>query len=121
MGRFGMATAPRITVTIAITIAKMGRSMKNLAITSPSSRRRRGAGVGTRRHSHAGSNLLQPVDDDWISRLESLLDDPALVHAIARDDGPRDNRVVRPHGQHRLLSLQVLDGLLRHQQRLRSF
>ena len=32
MGRFGIATTPRMTITIAMTIAKTGRSMKNRAM-----------------------------------------------------------------------------------------
>ncbi len=47
-----------------------------------------------------------------------MLDDPSLVDAVAGDDGARLDGVVGADGQDRLLSLQFLNGALRHEQRL---
>ena len=80
IGSWTMATAPRITMMIEITIATIGRLMKNLAIeTTGANRRRRRRNNYTcvisssllfrllperfRTHGHAGLEFLQSFDD----------------------------------------------------------
>src|SRR6184192_3416098 len=92
-----------------MTMAKIGLSMKNLAIGSPFDR-----------DARAGSYFLQTVHDDGVTRPQSLLDDDALIYAVAREDGSCPDDVVGIDGQDRLLSLHVLYGALWYQHGLRT-
>ncbi len=83
MGRLGMATAPRITITMAITIAKTGRSIKNRAMGQfPCFRSSYGCGWT----SGAGPHAQLPFDDHAFAGLQALLDNPQFADAIAGDD-----------------------------------
>src|SRR5690242_18845968 len=75
-GRPVSATAPMITVRIAMTIATMGRLIKNLDIGSPRLER-------LRIYDHAGPNLLQPFDDDALARLYAIANDPLMSDGVA--------------------------------------
>ena len=68
MGRLGMATAPRMTITMAMTIANTGRSMKNRAIAAyppcfPAPRYGMGA------YRHAGPHAELPFHDHAVAGL----------------------------------------------------
>src|SRR5262245_60243064 len=84
MESFCSVARPTRTITIEMTIATVGRLMKNSAIGSV-----RGGGRGLlggraqvgiadlhhrRLHLHALLHLLQPFDDDALARLEACLD-----------------------------------------------
>ena len=75
-GSPAMVTAPTITIRIEITIATMGRLMKNLdmAVTSLPfpPRPRNGFGFTTM----PGPNLLHALGDHAFARLQSFVDDP---------------------------------------------
>ena len=66
-----MTTAPTITVRMAITIATIGRLIKNLDIASISLRIRSANGFGIDLHSLA--NLLHAFDDHAFARLSPSL------------------------------------------------
>src|SRR6476659_3076840 len=99
IGRFSTDTVPAIMTMIAITQAKMGRSMKNReSMASSSALRDFFRGVGLHRgvdgasrghglHFGAGLRLLHAIDDDAITRGESRRDQPVVAdRSVGRDD-----------------------------------
>src|ERR1700732_2928090 len=68
-GRLAIATAPTMTVRIAITIATIGRLIKNLDISVALHER-------FRVNLHAGTNLLDALGHHTLARLQSVGDDP---------------------------------------------
>src|SRR5262245_24183872 len=111
MESFCRVATPTRTMTIEMTIATVGRRMKNSAIASV-----RGSGRGRRRrgqdqlgiadlhhrrlHLHAPLHFLQPLDDDALARLQALLDDPEGADARARPHRAHLHRVARRHHRH---------------------
>src|SRR4051812_43508450 len=92
MGSPSSVTAPISTVTIAMTIATMGRRMKNAEITSAPlglgrrarRRRARGRAHRLRDHDSAVADLLHALDDDLVVLLHARSDDP--LRARVRSD-----------------------------------
>src|SRR5258708_5892532 len=114
MGRVGIATNPTRTMTMAMTIANTGRSMKNFAIYLP-------AFTDLGIHDEAGSDLLYAFDNDAVAGFQPLRHDHALVVVVARNDAARQNLIIRTDGEHRLQALQVLNGALRDQDHIFLF
>src|ERR1700693_1694702 len=82
MGSPAMETDPMITIRMAITIATMGRLMKNLDIKLfPAHFRRRC--VRLRAHGHSGTHLLYAFRHHALSRFYSLVDNPQRANPIA--------------------------------------
>src|SRR5512143_2736950 len=87
IGRPDIATSPRITVTMEITIATIGRLTKKRAMLARLARGLRcalacgGGRRGLRAHHRALSHLLQALDHDLLAWLQAFLDHPAAVHA----------------------------------------
>src|SRR5262245_401669 len=82
-----IATSPRTTVTMAITIATMGRSTKKRDIVLELARARGGRGVagGVGRfglHRHARLHELEPRDDDPFAGLQPRPDHPQLADPL---------------------------------------
>ena len=107
---------PPRTVTIAITMATMGRRMKKAAM-SVARRRARGR-IG---REGPGADLgpgreLSGVDDDAVAGGDAGLDDPSRSDPLAEGDGPDLHRVVGGHDPELRLALQVDHRALRHQQ-----
>src|SRR3984893_4424950 len=73
MGRLGIANNPPTVISMASTVANMGRSMKNeeMFIGIPLGRRRRGRAHGHFLRSHGDSRMhaLRSVHHDDIARL----------------------------------------------------
>src|SRR4051812_1766308 len=123
------ATAPRITMTIETTEAKIGRSMKKCDIRMPpgptNSRilglrasRDRGSALLLRRDLHIWPDPHQAIDHDAVVRLDAILDDAQVVF----DQWPERNvllhrRVVGIDHQNELADLLGADRGIRHQQR----
>src|ERR1700730_18448374 len=90
MGSPTIVIAPTMTVRIAITMATIGRLMKNLDITSVAGGRR-----GIERNGRNGAavfDFLGPVRDDLIPGHQNAGDDPHRVDALPglhRADGDR--------------------------------
>src|SRR6266446_7165499 len=94
-GRLTIVTPPTITIRMAITIATMGRLMKNFDMVSDVWRlgrlvgfvhsclgqHRRNVGLGS--HNTALLRLLSAFYDDPFARLEALFDDPHVAKEIA--------------------------------------
>src|SRR6058998_2822726 len=83
-----IATRPRTTVTMAMTIATMGLSTKKRDMESAgrgrTARRRRRAGLERLdREGHPGLHVLQARHDDGLARLQTLVDDPEFSGVLA--------------------------------------
>src|SRR5579859_3303523 len=84
IGRFGMASSPATVISMASTVAKIGRSMKNdeIFIVYPSGRGRcavRTHGHTLRRHGDAGMYALRAVDHDDVAGFQAFPDDAQTV------------------------------------------
>ncbi len=71
--------------------------------------------IGRWRDARSWPHLQLPFHDDAVARLQPLLNDPVLAHALGGSDGAELDVVTGPHRQHRLLALQLLNRALRHQ------
>src|SRR5438067_188299 len=108
-----MDTAPRMMITMAITIANTGRSMKKRAMELEPRFL-----LGTERlrsylHSRPDSQLA--LDDDFIAGLQALLHDPVIAYALPCLYRVRLHLVSGADGIDRLYILDLLHGTLRHQ------
>src|SRR5512134_1424660 len=116
IGRPDIATSPRITVTMEITIATIGRLTKKRAMLLRLGRRLRGtlAGGGGRRglraHHHAVPHLLQALDHDLLARLEAVLDQPEAVHPRPDLHVAELDLVARAHHREAVEVLQLGHG-----------
>src|SRR5580658_10148722 len=108
IGRVAMVTAPTMTVRIAMTIATIGRLMKNLDIL-----------IGSpdfdecfRVHQRAGANVLAAFGDDTLARLQPVSDYPHGSDLLADFDLPDAHCVfVVCHG-YLISALQFCNGAL---------
>src|SRR4029453_5929477 len=95
-------TAPPITKMMAMTIATIGRFMKNLDMGSLSlpGRRARGGGggraVGVGTHDDPVLDLLEALRHDAFAWLEPLTDDPEPVYLLAGLHRAERYLVLRP-------------------------
>src|SRR5947209_18927149 len=115
MGNWNMGTRPTITMRIEMTIATMGRLMKNLAMALA-----RPLGLGQRGIDLlAGFHSVDSLDDDPLARLQPLPDDPEGADALADLDGSKVHRLVASDHGALVDALLVQDGTLRNE--LRAF
>src|SRR5437899_2713836 len=86
-GRLNMVIVPTITMTMEITMATMGRLIKNFDIGLPClAFRCKRLGV----HLHARTNLLHAFGNNSLASLQSVSDNPIGAHTVAdrnRADG----------------------------------
>ena len=114
-GKLKMVIAPTITRMIEITMATMGRLMKNFDMRSPSlGFRRKGLGV----HLHAGAHLLHALDHHALSWFQSVGNDPLAADTVADLDGPDAHFVLVIHLRDLIAALQFRDCALGDQQRI---
>src|ERR1700691_396367 len=111
-GRRKIITAPVITKKIAITIATMGRLMKNFDIVlalAAGSRwsfgRRRLRRHHPRLHFHPVRDFLQSLGDDALAHRDAFIDDPEVAHLLAGLDHPQGDLVVRAYHADLVLAL----------------
>src|ERR1700733_3620091 len=105
MGRLKMVMVPTITMTMEITIATMGRLMKNFDIGSPSRRFRGGKWLGV--HLHPRTYLLNALGTSAISALQSVRDNPLVADAVAHRDGSDAHFVLAVQHRHLIGALQL--------------
>ena len=115
-GRVSIDTRPTITIRMAITIATMGRLMKNFDITgllgSPA------AEYPAWDSPCAPSRTFEvPSETTRSPGFRPLRNDPQLAHAIAHLHVADADFVVRSHHGHLIAPLQFGHGVLRNQQR----
>src|SRR5262245_51196419 len=101
-GRLTIAIAPTMTVKMAITIATIGRLMKNLDIR-----------LWIDLHSLA--NLLHALNDDALTRREALVDNPFSADGFTHLHSPDFDGVIGVDDGDLPRSLEVDDCTLRNQ------
>src|SRR5579862_3096322 len=93
-----MDSAPASMMMIAMTIAKMGRLMKNLAMASSVRRRGNGSGLLDGANRRSGPHVLYAGHDDLVAVVQSSFDDPVAARCPGRlDRAPRDLVVALDH------------------------
>src|SRR5690349_9885002 len=111
-----MVITPMITVRIEMTIATIGRLMKNLDITCLPLLRLRAIALALRRmDDRSGPYLEQAVCDDALARFQSALDNPIRADAIAHRNAREPDGVVRIDDRYGVRALRVDDRPLRNQ------
>src|SRR5882724_5512122 len=123
IGSRNMATRPMITVMIEMTIATIGRLIKNLdmAFTSARTLLRRGFGFGHRFERlridrHARLHPLGPLGDNLLARLQPLLNDPICAHSLTDFNRSDANLVIVADYGHLVTALQLCDRALGNKQ-----
>src|SRR5271169_1287893 len=113
-GRLSMVIAPTSTMRIAITIATMGRLMKNFDMGLPIlCLRDKGLGV----HMRALAYFLNAFGDDSIAWIQPFRNDPLGADAVADRDGSNANFVVAPHNGNLVTALELCHRALRDKER----
>src|SRR5271166_1386947 len=118
MGSRERVTSPTTTVTIAMTIATIGRRMKNWAIfallLSCLLRRRR---CRQRLNGGALPHFLQTLHHDALARFQPLFDYPVTAKSLTDRDATLGNLVCVIHHPDKIFALQFLDCPLRNKER----
>src|SRR5271156_3049640 len=119
IGRVAIVTAPTMTIRIAMTIATIGRLMKNLDII-PSlcalglnleqSLNVALEWLGLYRHSRP--EILLTFDNHAVARLQSAIDDPHCVCALSHLHGTHADAVVLIDNSNEIAALLFVHGRL---------
>src|SRR6478752_4437955 len=101
-GRPTSVTSPTMTIMMDITMATIGRLMKNFDIGLFGWRSGNGHGYRLRRcigrvHNSPFTNFLNPFNHNTLARVETLLNNPECPTAFAHTDGLDMNLVVCWH------------------------
>src|SRR5580692_2171954 len=126
-GRLSTVSAPTSTMTMEITMATIGRLMKNLDMVHPSLSSR---GWLTWRclilghiwlgvHTHAGAHPLHSFNYDSVVRVQPVRNDPSVVNPVAHGDRANVNFVVGADDSDLVAALQLRYCSLRQQHRPR--
>src|SRR5215471_5718858 len=102
-GRLTITAAPTMTVIMAITIATIGRLMKNLDIRF-------------RTYPRSLTDLLHPFNDDALAWRKSLVDDPIRADRFSKLHGSDFHGVVFVDDGDLARALKIDDGALRNQE-----
>src|SRR5882672_5843785 len=113
-GRLNMLIAPTITMTMEMTMATMGRLIKNFDIGLPSLRFR-GKWLGV--HVHARMHLLHALGNHTFASLESVHDNPLGADPVAHLNRPDAHLVLVVQRRDLIAALQLRDCTLRYKQR----
>src|SRR5205085_8571176 len=87
-GSVAIVTAPRITNRMEMTMATMGRLMKNLDIIKSGSLDFRGRRERFRIDERAWTDLLHTFGDDALTRLQPIANDPEIADPVTDFDRP---------------------------------
>src|ERR1700733_3356588 len=109
-------------MTMEITMATMGRLMKNFDMGHPSLSIRRSLilgdeGLGV--YTHTGAHPLNSLNHDSVSRVQPVLDDPSVINPVAHSDRSNVNFVVGANDSNLVAALQLRDCALWDKQRPR--
>src|SRR5580765_1693001 len=111
-GKLRIVSEPTNTRTIEITIATIGRLMKNFDMRSPARRFRR---ERLRIDPDAGAHLLDSFGNHSLTRIESTCDDPTPIDLRPYGHGSDDYLVVGIEDCYLIASLEFRHGTLRNQ------
>src|SRR5271163_3621958 len=115
-GKLSMVMAPTITKTMEITMATMGRLIKNFDMGLFSLRlcdERLGI------HLHAVTYFLYPFGNHAFALFQSVRNNPLGPNGFADFDGADAHLVLIVHDRNLIAPLQLRDGTLRYKQRIR--
>src|SRR5271157_726807 len=130
-GNWARATSPRTTNMMEMTMATIGRFMKNvdteylllctgLAI-APDVCLPVGRLLGRSKRCYSDgralSRLLEPFDNDPLTLVQPLVYNPEVVDPLRYFDSPDVHPVVRAYNGDLIASLEFTDGSLRHEER----
>src|ERR1700676_2820094 len=116
VGRVSMETSPTMTMRIEITMATMGRLMKNFDILS--ALRYRISELGVDRHTLP--HLLDAFRAHAFSGIEPVVDNPHRAHSVGDFHSTNGDLVVLADHCNLIGSLQFGDSALRDKQRIFS-
>src|ERR1700746_43484 len=125
-GRGAIVTAPTITIRIAITIATMGRLMKNLDIIRFLCVRasQRSLDITLKwlvSHGHSRPEVLLTFDNHAFTGIQSFLDDPHRITALSHLHGTHADAVVLIDDGNEIASLLLIYGGLGNQRGILLF
>src|SRR5215510_1346001 len=112
-GSLRMAMRPARTVTIAITIATIGRRIKKFEIIFPIPHSR--SFKRDRIYHRVRSDFLCAFGDDSLTRFQSVFNNPHRPKAVADLDWPNTHSVITAHNGDPIAALQFGDGSLRNE------
>src|SRR6202521_2643508 len=115
MGRLKMVIVPTITMTIEITMATMGRLIKNFDMGLPSLTFH-GKWLGV--HQHAWTDLLHALDNHAFASLQSVHNNPLGADTVADFDRSDAHFILVVQGRDLIAALQLRDCTLRYKQRI---
>src|SRR6202040_2917120 len=107
---------PIITNRIEITMATIGRLMKNFDMVLLGSRLCHFGSVQLRFHLHASPHLLRSFGYDAVAWLQSFRNDPLAAEPVSRFNRLNRDSVFVIHDGDLVATLQFGDGALRPQQ-----
>src|SRR6516162_6255547 len=118
MGSWTIAMTPRITMRMEMTMATMGRLMKNVDMVALlRGCARLGGRVRRQPNLLAGAYPVASLDDDALPGLQPLGHRPQRANLHVDLDGADVDGVVRANHRDLTNALHVLDGALRNQER----
>src|SRR5271169_3751878 len=121
-GKLNTVSAPTNTMTMEITMATMGRLMKNFDMGRPSLSIRRSLVLGHKWlgiHAHTTAHSLNSFNNDSVSGIEPVSDDPSVINPVAHSDRSNVNFVVGANNSNLVAPLQLRHCPLRNKQRPR--
>src|SRR5271169_3851609 len=121
-GKLRTVSEPTNTMTIEITMATMGRLMKNFDMGHLSLSIRRSLALGHEWlgiHAHTTAHSLNSFNHDSVSGLEPARDDPSVINPVGHSDRSNFNFVIGANDRDLVAPLQLRHGPLWNQQRPR--
>src|SRR5215469_255988 len=112
--RLSTVNEPTKTKTIEITIATIGRLMKNFDMASPAHRFR---GEWFRIDADPGAYFLNSFGDNQLPWIQSTCNHPPPIHLWSDGDSPDVYFIVGINDRHLIAALELRDGALRNKQR----
>src|SRR5580765_6935622 len=113
-GSLRTVSEPTRTRTMEITIATMGRLIKNFDMTLPAHRVR---GEWFRIDPYSSAHFLHPFGDNPLAWIEPTCDHPAPIHLWSYGDRTNGDLVLGVKDCHLIATLKLRNGALRNQQR----
>src|SRR5579864_1977323 len=121
-GKLSTVSVPTNTMTMEITMATIGRLMKNFDMGHPSLSIRRSLALGHEWlgiHAHTAAHSLHSFSNDSVSWIEPARDDPSVINPVGHSDRSNVNFVVGANDRNLVAPLQFRHGPLRNEQRPR--
>src|SRR5271163_707698 len=119
-GKLSTVSTPTNTMTMEITMATMGRLMKNFDTRHPSLSIRRSLVLGHEWlgiHLHTSVHSLNSLNNDSVSRIKPVRDDPSVINPVADSNGSNVNFVVGANDSNLVAALQLRHRPLGNKQR----